>query len=136
MLKFTNILYPLDLDSKNFKNASIAIEFAKNYNAVLHFLFVNDATAGYRHPTDFQDAVALKIKQEVQAELLEDTKIVYAISKGDLDDEVKEYCMTNSIDLIIASHKHHGKIYAAIFDTLDENILDSVNIPVLLLPKK
>ena len=135
MLKFTKILYPLDLDSKNFKNVSIAIEFAKEYKAALHFLFVNDPSAGYRHPADFQDAVALKIKEEVSPELLQNAQIIYAVSKGDLDDEVKEYCRDNAIDLIITSHKHHNKLYGSLFDTPDENIIDSINIPVLVLPK-
>jgi len=135
MLKFANILYPVDLDSKDIKNVSVALEFAQTYNAVIHFLFVNDEAAGYRHPTEFQDSVALKIKQEVSPELLEQSNVIYAVSKGDLDEEVKKYCNSNAIDLIITSHKHHNKIYASIFDTPDENIIDSVNIPVLILPK-
>ncbi len=135
MLQFTNILYPLDLDSKNFKNVSSALEFAATYKAVVHFLFVNDESAGYRHPADFQDSVALKIRQEIPSELLDKSSIIYAVSKGDLDEEVTEYCKKNTIDLIITSHKHHSKIYASMFDTPDENIIDSVNIPVLVLPK-
>ncbi len=136
MIKITNILYPLDLDSKDFSNVNTAIEFTKSYNAVLHFLFVNDETAGYRHPTDYEDAVALKLKQEVPAELLDSVKIIYAVSRGILEDEVKDYCSANSIDLIITSHRQHSRLYTSLFDTPDENILDSVKIPVLILPKK
>jgi len=135
MFKITNILYPLDLDDKSFDNVIVALEFANDYKAVIHFLYVNDEAAGYRHPADFQDAVALKIKQEVPAELLEKAEIVYATLKGDLAGEVKKYCEENAIDLIIAVHKHHNRLYASVFDTPDENIIDSVNIPVLLLPK-
>jgi len=135
MKKFKNILSPVDLDSKNFKNVSVALEFAQVYKAVVHFLFVNDEAAGYRHPTEFQDSVALKIQQEVPHELLEQSSIIYAVSKGDLDDEVKKYCIENAIDLIITSHKHHTSLYSSLFDTPDENIIDSVNIPVLILPK-
>lgn len=135
MLKFNNILYPLDLDAKDFKNVTVALEFARNYKSVIHFLFVNDEAAGYRHPTEFQDSVALKIKEEVSADLLEQSNIIYAVSKGNLDDEVKGYCRDNAIDLIITSHKQHSKLYTSLFDTPDEDIIDSVNIPVLILPK-
>lgn len=135
MLKFTNILYPLNLESKEMDNVSEVLEFTREFKAVIHFLFVNDEAAGYRHPTDFQDSVALKIRQSVPAELLAQSKIIYAVSKGDIGDEVKEYCKNNSIDLIITSHKHHSKLYSSLFDTPDEDIIDSVNIPVLILPK-
>jgi nucleotide-binding universal stress UspA family protein len=135
MLKFTNILYPVNLDSKNIENVKVVLEFAQTFKSVVHFLFVNDEAAGYRHPADFQDAVALKIKETVPSELLVHSRIIYAVSRGDLEDEVKEYCQDKEIDLIITSHKHHSKIYASLFDTPDENIIDSVNIPVLVLPK-
>lgn len=135
MIKFTNILYPLNLDSKNIDNAATVLEFAQTFKSVVHFLFVNDEAAGYRHPADFQDAVALKIKETVPAELLVNSRIIYAVSKGDIGDEVKEYSQANAIDLIITSHTHHSSIYSSIFDTPDEDIIDTVNIPVLILPK-
>lgn len=135
MIKFSNILYPLNLDSKNIDNAATVLEFAQTFKSVVHFLFVNDEAAGYRHPADFQDAVALKIKETVPAELLVNSKIIYAVSKGDIGDEVKEYSQANAIDLIITSHTHHSSIYSSIFDTPDEDIIDTVNIPVLILPK-
>lgn len=135
MLKFTNILYPLNIESKDMDNVSEVLEFIQGFKAAVHFLFVNDEGAGYRHPTDFQDSVALKIKQSVPAELLADSEIIYAVSKGDLGDEVKKYCKDNSIDLIITGHKHHNKLYSSLFDTPDEDIIDSVNVPVLILPK-
>lgn len=135
MLKFSNILYPLNLDSRNIENVKTVLEFAQPFRSVVHFLFVNDEAAGYRHPSDFQDAVALKIKETVPPELLSLSKIIYAVSKGDIGDEVKEYCQANGIDLIITSHKHHSGIYSSLFDTPDEDIIDTVNIPVLILPK-
>lgn len=135
MLQFKNILYPLNLDSKNFKKVMLALEFASLHKATVHFFYVNDVAAGYRHPTDFEDAVALKIKEIIPADLLEKTDIIYAVSKGDLGTEVKTYCEGNAIDLIITNHKHHNKLYSSLFDTPDENIIDSVNIPVLILPK-
>jgi nucleotide-binding universal stress UspA family protein len=80
--------------------------------------------------------VALKVQQNVSADTLALADAVYAVSKGELGEKIKEYCMNNAIDLIIISHKHHGKLYSSFFDTPDENIIDSVNVPVLIFPKK
>ncbi len=135
MFKFTNILYPINLDSKNQNNLSNALEFAIANKSRIHILYVNDEAAGYRHPADHEDAVALKVRQNVSAETLDRAQVVYAVSKGDLGGKIKDYCKSNAIDLIIVSHRHHGKFYSSFFDTPDENIIDSVNVPVLILPE-
>lgn len=135
MIKFSSILYPVNLDSKNIENVITVLEFAQTFKSVVHFLFVNDESAGYRHPSDFQDAVSLKIKETVPAELLIHSRVIYAVSRGDIGDEVKEYCQDNEIDLIITSHKHRSSIYSAFFDSPDEDIINTVSIPVLILPK-
>jgi nucleotide-binding universal stress UspA family protein len=91
--------------------------------------------AGYRHPTDHEDAVALRVKEIVPAELLENQKITYAVSKGSLDKEIVKYCEKNNIDLIITGHKHKNKLYSLLFDSPDENIIDAINLPVLIIPE-
>jgi nucleotide-binding universal stress UspA family protein len=91
--------------------------------------------AGYRHPTDHEDAVALKVKGVAPAELLENQKIIYAVSKGALDKEIVRYCEKNNIDLIITGHKHRNKLYSLFFDSPDENIIDTINLPVLIIPE-
>ena len=63
MLNFKNILYPIDLDSKNISSVVKALEFAQMLNCPIHILYVNDMQAGYRHPTDHEDAVALRVKK-------------------------------------------------------------------------
>jgi nucleotide-binding universal stress UspA family protein len=135
MIKYKNILYPINLDSKNHKIVSTAIEFANFFQSKIHFLYVNDEQAGYRRPTDREDNVSLKILEVVPKELLEKSNIIYATSKGDLGKEVKKYCNENNIDLIITGHKHHSKMYSSLFDSPDENIIDAVSVPVLILPK-
>lgn len=136
MLNITNILYPINLDSKNHTNVITAIEISIKNHAAIHFLYVNEPAAGYRTPTDFQEAVALKIKEVVPAELIEKADIKYAVSKGDLGDQIREYCKNNPVDLIITSHKQRSRIYTSLLDTPDEDIIDTVNVPILLLPKK
>ena len=135
MLNFKNILYPIDLDSKNVSSVVKALEFAQMLNCLIHILYVNDMQAGYRHPTDHEDAVALKVKGVAPAELLENQKIIYAVSKGTLDKEIVKYCEKNIIDLIITGHKHRNKLYSLFFDSPDENIIDAINLPVLIIPE-
>ena len=135
MLNFKNILYPIDLDSKNVSSVMKALEFAQTFKSPIHILYVNDMQAGYRHPTDHEDAVALRVKEIVPAELLENQKIIYASSKGALDKEIVKYCEKNNIDLIITGHKHRSKLYSLFFDSPDENIIEAINLPVLIIPE-
>ena len=135
MLNFKNILYPIDLDSKNVTSVVKALEFAQTLKSSIHILYVNDMQAGYRHPADHEDAVALRVKEIVPAELLENQKITYAVSKGSLDKEIVKYCEKNNIDLIITGHKHKNKLYSLLFDSPDENIIDAINLPVLIIPE-
>ena len=135
MLNFKNILYPIDLDSKNVSSVAKALEFAQIFKSIIHILYINDMQAGYRHPTDYEEAVALRVKEIVPAQLLENQKIIYAVSKGVLDKEIVNYCEKNNIDLIITGHKHRIKLYSLFFDSADENIIDAINLPVLIIPE-
>lgn len=135
MITFKNILYPIDLDSKNISSLIKALEFGQKFSAQIHILYINDSQAGYRHPTDHEDAVALKVEEIAPAELLEHAKITYAVSKGDLASEISKYTKNNNIDLIITGHKHRNKLYSALFDSPDEDIIEAINLPVLVIPE-
>jgi nucleotide-binding universal stress UspA family protein len=136
MLNFKNILYTFDLDSKNISTLKEALEFAQIFHCPVHILYVNDPQAGYRFPTDREDAVALKVKETVPESLLENMNIIYAISKGNVAEEVVKYAREHMVDLIIVGHKHMSKIYTSMFDSIDVNIIDTALIPVLVIPKK
>ncbi len=135
MISCKNILYPINLNSKNHDPLAVALKMARSNKSRIHFLYVNDEQAGIRHPTDREDAVALKVKEVAQPELLEGLDIVYATDKGDLSEIVAEYCKKNGIDMIIAGHKHRGKLAAALFDSEEESLINAVNVPILLIPK-
>ena len=135
MISFNNILYPIDLDSEKFSSLVKALEFGQLFNSQIHILYINDSQAGYRHPTDREDAVALKVREIAPAELLERSKITYAISKGDLDSEIVKYSEENNIDLIITGHKRRNKLYYVLFDSPDEDIIEAINLPVLVIPE-
>jgi nucleotide-binding universal stress UspA family protein len=80
MLNFKNILYALDLDSKSLSSLEKALEFAQFFNGRIHILYVNDSQAGYRHPADHEDTIALKVEETVSETLLENIEIIYAVS--------------------------------------------------------
>ena len=135
MFNIKNILFPIDLDSDDISAVVTALEIAAMFKIPIHIFYVNDIQAGYRHPTDREDAVALKVREVAPAGLLAEVKIVYAVSKGDLDEEVVKYCRDHSIDLIVVGHKHRHKIYSSLFDSSDVNIIDAVQLPVLVIPR-
>ena len=136
MFNIKNILFPIDLDAEDVSPVVTALEIAKTFHSPIHILYVNDIEAGFRHPTDREDAVALRVKGVASTELLDNQKIVYAVAKGKLDEEIVKYCQDNAIDLIIVGHKHRHKIYSALFDSPDINIIDAAKLPVLVIPQK
>jgi nucleotide-binding universal stress UspA family protein len=136
MLKIKKILFAIDLDSKDISPAEGALKVAQMFDSEIHFLYINDIHAGFRHPTDREDAVALRLKEEISDELLSASRIVYAVAKGDLADEIVKYCKDNEIDLVIVGHKNRPRIYGKVFDSPDIKIVEAVNLPVLVIPNK
>lgn len=136
MFDIKKILFPIDLDAEEVSPIIAALEVAKVLNSEIHIFYVNDIQAGYRHPTDREDAIALRVREVVEEELLSSLKIIYSISKGDLAEEIVKYCNDNNIDLIIVGHKYRHKIYDKVFDSPDEKIIEAVKLPVLVIPQE
>jgi nucleotide-binding universal stress UspA family protein len=136
MNDFRNVLYAIDLDDDHITSLVDALEFAKRFNSRVHVVYVNDSEAGYRHPADREDAVALKVRETAPEVLLIDADIVYAASRGNAAEEIVKYVQENSIDLLIVGHKHRSKIYSSLFDSTDVNIIDLALLPVLVIPEK
>ena len=136
MLNFKNILYSIDLDSEKVSSVKEAFELARMYKSRLHIVYVNNILAGYRTPTDHEDAIALRVKEEAPEYLTEDIDVLYASLKGDVADEIVKYAEENQIDLIMVGHTHRSKLYSSMFDSTDIKIIDTVLIPVLVIPEK
>jgi nucleotide-binding universal stress UspA family protein len=136
MNDFRNMLYAIDLDADNITSVVYALEFARLFKSRIHILYVNNPQAGYRHPTDREDAVALKVKDMAPESLWKNMDIIYASSKGSTAEEIAKYVQEHQIDLIIVGHKHHTKLYTLIFDSPDMNIIETANLPVLVIPEK
>jgi|YelNatPaOPRAMG01_1025707.scaffolds.fasta_scaffold113086_1 nucleotide-binding universal stress UspA family protein len=136
MLNFRNVLYPMDLDAEAVSSVVTALEFARLFQSKLHILYVNDIEAGYRHPADHEDAVALRVRKEVPEHFLEGVEMVYATAKGDPAEEILKYAREHKIDLIIVGHKHRGKLYSLMFDLVDVQVIDRAFLPVLVIPEK
>jgi nucleotide-binding universal stress UspA family protein len=136
MNNFRNMLYAIDLDAENISSIVYALEFAKLFNSRIHIMYVNDPQAGYRHPTDHEDAVALKVRETAPESLLDGMDVIYTISKGNTAEEIVKYANEHRIDLILVGHKHRSKIYSSLFDSNDVNIIDEALLPVLVIPEK
>ncbi len=136
MKTYENILYAINLNDENITSIIYALEFARLFNSRIHIVYVNDPQAGYRHPTDREDAVALRVRETVSESLLENLDVVYAVSKGNTAEEIVRYAQEHQIDLIMVGHKHRGKLYSTLFDSDDVNIIDTAQLPVLVIPEK
>jgi len=136
MFPISNILYPINLNSKNISSVVKALEIARFFKCTIHILYVNDPGASRWYPADHEDAVALKVKEVVPGEVLEKSSIRYAVAKGELAGEIMSYCKNNNIDLIVTGHKLRSKLYSMLFDSPDVNIIDTIHVPVLVIPKK
>lgn len=136
MNDYQNVLYAIDLDADNIASIVYALEFAKLFNSRMHIIYINDPQAGYRHPTDREDAVALRVKEAVPESSLENMDIVYASSKGNAAEEIVKYAQEHQIDLIMVGHKHRSKAYSSMFDSTDVNVIDTALLPVLVIPEK
>ena len=136
MNTYKNILYAINLNDENITSIIYALEFARLFNSRIHIVYVNDPQAGYRHPTDREDAVALRVRETVSESLLENLDVVYAVSKGNTAEEIVRYAQEHQIDLIMVGHKHRGKLYSTLFDSNDVSILDEAMLPVLVIPEK
>jgi len=136
MNTYKNILYAINLNDENIKSIIYALEFARLFNSRIHIVYVNDPQAGYRHPTDREDAVSLRVRETVPESLLENLDVVYAVSKGNTAEEIVRYAQERQIDLIMVGHKHRSKLYSTLFDSDDVNIIDTAQLPVLVIPEK
>jgi nucleotide-binding universal stress UspA family protein len=136
MTGFKNLLYAIDLNDDHVTSVNYALKIARLFQSRIHMLYVNDAQAGYRHPTDREDAVALKVKNIVPDLLLEGQDIIYAVAKGNTVQEIVRYAEEQQIDLILIGHKYRGKLYSSLFDSTDIKIIDEARLPVLAIPEK
>lgn len=135
MQDYKNILYAMDLDDERVTAIIYALEFAQKFHSRVHMVYVNDSQAGYRHPTEREDAIALKVKESVPASLLEEADIIYAAAKGDTAEEIIRYAGQHAIDLLIVGHRHRNKFISSLSDSTDVNIIDETRIPVLVVPE-
>jgi nucleotide-binding universal stress UspA family protein len=136
MNTYKNILYAINLNDEKITSIVYALEFARLFKSRIHIVYVNDPQAGYRHPTDREDAVALRVRETVPESLLENLDVVYAVSKGVTAEEIVRYAQEHQVDLIMVGHKHRSKLYSSLFDSDDVNIIDTALLPVLVIPEK
>jgi len=134
MFKPSTILLPIDLKVNGFEALSFAIDFAKQFGAELHCFYVNSPQAGYRSPKVSVEQLQERV-EEAAGSALADLRVHFAVSQGDLGNETREYNQEHAVDLVITTHEHHMRFYSSFLDTADEEIIDTVKVPVLVMPK-
>ena len=136
MFQPRKILLPLDVEMGEFEAVPFVIDLAKQFGAELHFFFVNSPQASYRHPALSVEDLKQRVETHESAAELATLPVEYAVTRGDLGEHTLEYCHENAIDLIVTMHRHHSRLFYHLLDTRDENIIDSVDVPVLVLPRE
>ena len=130
------ILLPVDLDESGLDAIAYTIDLAKQFGSAIHFFFVNPRQAGYRHPSLSLDDLKERVAAHASAGALAELSVEYAVSRGDLGREAHRYCEEHGIDLLITTHERHTRLYTGMLDTRDEEIIESVDVPVLVLSKE
>lgn len=129
------ILIPVEIDADDFDWLSTALQFSRRVTADVYILFVNDAQAGYRHPGIDEEELEERIRASVAPDEFDGLSVQFVIAKGDVSSCVKNVCDEKQIDMIATGHRHHSRLYGHLFDTSDEEIIDAVEVPVLVIPK-
>ncbi len=130
------ILIPVAVDVDDFHWLTTALQFSRRVTADVYILFVNDAQAGYRHPAIEADELEERIRAHIAPKEFEDQIVHFVTTRGsNIGALVKEFCEEHQIDMIATGHKHHSRIYESLFDSQDEEIIDTVEVPVLVIPK-
>ena len=135
-MKIQKILLPVEIDEPDKGLLPVVWEWAQNFKAEVHFLYVNPPGAGYRVAFDHEDEVALYVKQTLSEDMLSTLPHVYAVSQGDIGDCVDAYVRSQNMDMVIVGHTHHSLLGGFLSKAGDEDIVEQVNVPVLVIPKK
>jgi nucleotide-binding universal stress UspA family protein len=130
------LLLPVVVDETGLDALAFAIDFAKQFDSALHLWFVNTPQAGYRHPATSVDDLKERVAAHASAGGLAELSVEYAVSRGDLGTETHRYCEEHGVDLLITTHERHTRIYTSLLDTRDEEIIESVDVPVLVLSQE
>lgn len=145
---FKNILYPVDPRELSATSLSRALEIAQDFGAALHFLYVHtwvpvpypDEALMLGSPMGEGVPIVGPVLSEFVAELhkiypkLADYSCFYSVENGILADAVGSYVQEHRIDLVLTEHRHHSGILHWFFRSGDEEILEKVEVPVLVLP--
>jgi nucleotide-binding universal stress UspA family protein len=129
------ILLPVEVDIDDYAWLVTALQFSRRVTADVYILFVNDKQAGYRHPGVDEEDLEARIRAAIEPSEFDGLSVQFIVAKGDVSSCVRRVCNEKNIDMIATGHKHHARLYGHMFDTSDEEIIDAVGIPVLVIPK-
>jgi universal stress protein A len=139
MLRFSNILCPVDFDRNSLAAVPYAAELAEKHNAVLYLLHVIHV-----HPTaepglSFGEAVATaqtRLEQISHQKLKVGTRYELLVVIGDAAGEILQVATRLSIDLIVmATHGRTGLRRLAL-GSVAERVVREAQCPVLTIKPK
>jgi K+-sensing histidine kinase KdpD len=131
MLPAKNILLPFDYAREDPSLLQNAVRISLYFKAKLHIVHVEEEGTKVQS-ADLQKAVEA-MGMELQFHGIE---VIYDVVTGEVGSAVAHYAQTNGIQLIVAGHKYHSRLMSGCMDASDGRIIDEVQVPVLILPKK
>jgi nucleotide-binding universal stress UspA family protein len=151
---FKKILFPVDIQEINPDSIGKVIDIAKSFSAKIIFMHVqpyptlpmqDDGTmmTSIAVTDEYLDAISgadispdrLVSAIELAFPQVKTCNCEFRMLRGLLAETVAEVTIKDSVELVVTEHRHVHGAYHWLFRSNDENILQRVNVPVLVLPR-
>ncbi|MGO9059918.1 MAG: universal stress protein [Candidatus Binataceae bacterium] len=134
MLRFGNILCPVDFDQNSLAAVPVAAELARERNATLHLLHVIDERG--LPSGKIESAAQIKLERISRKKLKAGTRYEILVMPGDPAVEVPQMAVKLGIDLIVmATHGRKG-LRRLVLGSVAERVVREARCPVLTVKPK
>ena len=139
-MDYKKIMVALAVEGDEIPVIQQAIHIAKRYQAKLIALHVSPPHAG--EMSMMMDSIGSKIEKEDITQIFVDSGFGEEVKNIEVlitkNASIAEGIVDHSqdIDLLILGHRRMSTFKAIFMDSVDENIVNKVNCPVLVVPKK
>ncbi|MBF0530944.1 MAG: universal stress protein [Deltaproteobacteria bacterium] len=143
MIKFSKILFPVDLSEISSIIAPYVIEIADKLGAEIHILFVARSLTFYRDllvPAssiyDFEKEIAAggqsKLKDFVE-DAFKGRQVKVEIKRGDPSEIIMEYAKSMGMDMIVMGTHGRKGLDRVLFGSVAEAVVTKANVPVVTI---
>ncbi len=140
---YRNILVPTDFSANSFNSYEFAKDLAVIHNANLHLIHVVDITNSelqdnfsYGYGTTLHEKyleAEEKLRRFVHLLTVKDFSVYEAIRKGQVVDEIMDYCKNKNIDMIVVSTHGKSDSKSLLLGETTNKILKYSKVPVVCL---